>query len=238
MKPISNFPLLFAPRTIGQKPVKHLHPVRKNCGVQGGCCSDKYVYQLMYGKDYSAIRKIDPTTWKTVQVSDRIYVGHGNDMCWNPHSNEIIAAHNSPEKNRLSIFDADTLELKEQKDIDIGIYAIDYNKSSRVYYVCEVGGHRLARLSQDFEIEEIFSLNVQGHTRQGITFYDNKLYMALYNPNVIKVFDTRGKHLRTYPLPLSVGEPENLFVYEGTFYITYNKKNYRGGIIYHLNTIK
>lgn len=192
----------------------------------------------MYGRDYSAIRKINPTTWKTVQVTDKLHVGHGNDMCWNPHSNEIIVAHNSPDKYRLSIFDADTLELKERKDIGIGIYAIDYDKFNRVYYVCEVGGHCLARLSQDFEIKEIFSLNVQGHTRQGITFYNGRLYMALYNPNVIKVFDTSGKHLQTYPLPLSVGEPENLFVYDNIFYITYNKKNYRGGIIYRLDTIK
>lgn len=238
MKPISNIPLVVVPSTSRQRPVKYLHPVSKSRGVQGGCCSDKFIYQLMNGKKYSAIHKIDPLTWHTVQVADKLHVGHGNDMCWNPHTNEIIVVHNAPDRFTISIFDADTLEFKRNKELCVGIYAIDYDREKRVYYACEVGGRCLVRLSQDFEIEELFSLNVRGHIRQGIAFHNGLLYMALYNKNVIKVFDTKAKHIKTYPLPLSIGEPENLFIYDGTFYIAYNKKRYHGGIIYKLDIIK
>lgn len=238
MARLSNIPLIFAPSAKGQKPVKHLHPVRKSFGVQGGCCSDKYIYQLMCGKVFSAIRVIDPKSWKTVKVADRLRVAHGNDMCWNSRTNEIIVVHNFPELRTVSVFDADTLKLKYKKKLDIGAYAIDYDPKRNVYYVCETGGRRFARMSADFEIEEMFSLDVRGHVRQGMAFHNGRLYMVLYRENVIKVFDTEGNYIETFPLPVSKGEPENLVIFDNTFYIAYNKKKYRGGIIYRLDGIK
>lgn len=238
MAVLSNFPLIFAPSAKWQKPVKHLHPVRKNCGVQGGCCSDRYVYQLMRGQVYSAIRKIDILNWKTVLVKHRLDVSHGNDLCWNPRTNEIIVAHNSPDGRTVTILDADTLEFKEKRELPLDIYAIAYDRKHDKYYVCEVGGSRFARLSSDFVLEKLFPMNVQGHIRQGMAFHNNRLYMLLYRENVIKVYSTSGKYIETIKLPLAKGEPENIFIYNGTFYITYNKKGYRGGIIYRLEKIK
>ncbi len=232
---ISNIPLIFAPSAKGQRPVKHLHPVKNNRGVQGGCCSDKYIYQLMCGKVFSSIRVIDPKTWKTVSVARRLRVAHGNDMCWNSRTNEIVVVHNYPEVKTISVFDADTLHLKYRKKLGIGAYAIDYDPKRNVYYVCETGGRRFARMSADFEIEKMFKLDVSGHIRQGMAFYNDLLYMVLYRENIIKIFDTEGNYKGTYTLPVSKGEPENLSVFNGTFYITYNKKKYRGGIIYRLD---
>ncbi len=206
--------------------------------VQGGCCSDKYIYELLSDGTESIVCVIDPKTWTEKFRTEPLSVAHGNDMCYNPATDEIMIVHNKPQRKKVSVFDAETMTFKRLVKLERKIFCMDYDADNNVYYAGESFTKLCTRFSSDLVAEESFEVTYEDATTQGMLYHDGKIFYVLYNPNMLRVYDTSGNYLGTYSLPITSGEPENAFFFDGAYYITYNKPGATGGVIYRLNNIK
>lgn len=203
--------------------------------VQGGCCSDKYIYEVMNSSNATTIYVIDPVTWTVVYKASGLSVDHANDMCWNSKTNEVIVVHNAPNRQLISFFDADTLEYKKTVDIGEKIFCLDYDSPTDSYYTGLSSSEKFVRFNSDFTEKSFFNMTHNGYTKQGVTSDSDNLYFVYYNSNCFRIYTKDGFFIEEIPLPITLGEPENVFIFENRFYVTYNNADYTGGIIYRLN---
>lgn len=208
--------------------------------VQGGCVSDKYIYQIMRNStdNISALYVIDPKTWTVVNHKDNLQTDHGNDMTYNSKTNEVIVLHGDPNKNLLSFFDADTLEFHKTVDVKDSLFSIDYDASQNCYYAGRSGAKTFVRFSATFEILDTYEMSNNDYTQQGMFISADKLNFIFWKENAIRTYNKKGGFVGEYKLPVSFAEPENGFIYNGDCYIIYNKADYTGGLIYKLNNFR
>lgn len=206
--------------------------------VQGGCTDGTYYYvvlndgQSSNAASVSTICKYEIATGTLVASYENIRVAHGNDLTYNADTHEIIAVHNSPERQTISILDADTLTFKEKKTVELEIYSIAYDPYEQCYWVGISYGFDFAKLDLEFnQIGEIYQGYATGYTKQGMDVDSKYIYFCQYKLNSIIVYDKTGNFVREIVLPKTSYEAENVFHIGDTFYIGYYKSS-AGGMLY------
>lgn len=205
--------------------------------VQGGCTDGEFLYvaindgQSKNPDSISAIRKFDISTGKLLATFEGLEIAHCNDMTYNPETSEILMIHNSPERNIVSVYDADSLEFKHEITLDLEIYSMAYDPYEECYWVGISYGFTFAKLDFDFQqIGEIYEGYESGYTKQGMDIDSKYIYFLQYKENCIQVYDKSGAHVRQIDLPKTSHEPENICHIGDTFYISYLES--KGGTVY------
>ena len=206
--------------------------------VQGGCSSGKFIYQIMRNstENISALYVIDPKTWTVVNSKENLQTDHGNDMCYNSKTNEIIVLHGDPNKNLLSFFDADSLKFHKTVDVKDSLFSIDYDASRDCYYAGRSGAEAYIKFSSSFKVLDVYEMSNNDYTQQGMFMNGDKLHFVFWKENTLRIYNKNGGFAEEFKLPVSFAEPENGFVIDGEYYIVYNKADYTGGLIYKLNS--
>ena len=205
--------------------------------VQGGCSDGTYFYVLLNDgrsgdkKSVSTVQKYEIATGELVATYENLLVSHGNDMTYVPDTNEIIIVHNNPEYQYISIYDADTMKLKEKKELDLKIYSIAYDPYEDCFWVGISGGYKFAKMNRKFKRSgKIYEGVETGYTRQGLGVDSKYLYFIQYKTNSIVVYDKSGEFVRIIVLPKTNNEPENISCIGDYFYIAFGKGT--GGAVY------
>lgn len=205
--------------------------------IQGACTDGEYLYTCLNngGKSgaVTAIIKTELRSGNVVAKYEGLLIDHANDLTYNPKTNEIIACHNSPNNQLISIFDAETMAFKETVKIRHNIYAIEYDEDRDVYWVGISGTYDYTSYDSKFKkYTPLVRGYSNGFTKQGVDADDKYLYFVLYNKNCIAVYTKDGGYVRQIDLPVTAGEPENICHVGDTFYIVYNNPTWSGGIVY------
>ena len=209
-----------------------------NCRIiQGACTDGEYLYTCLNdGAKSGAVTTIVKTelrSGKVVAKYEGIMIDHANDLTYNPKTNEILACHNSPNNQLVSIFDAETMEFKETIKLRENIYAIEYDEDEDRYWIGLSGSYDYMSYNAAFKkSSKIIRGYSNGFTKQGVDADDKYLYFVLYKTNCIAVYTKDGEYVRQIDLPVTAGEPENISHVGDTFYIVYNNPSWTGGIVY------
>lgn len=209
-----------------------------NCRIiQGACTDGEYLYTCLNdGASSGAVTtivKTELTTGKVVARYENIMIDHANDLTYNQKTNEILACHNSPRNQLISIFDAETMEYKRTVTIRHSIYSIEYDEFEDCYWVGISGSYDFTRYDSELKKygDHIHGYS-NGFTKQGMDADENYIYFVLYKTNCIAVYNKQGEYIRQVDLPVTAGEPENISHVGDTFYIVYNNPSWTGGIVY------
>ena len=212
--------------------------------LQGGCSDGTYYYAFFndslkdsagnHSADSASVcYKYNVATKELVAVYEGLMIEHVNDATYLPDTNEIIAVHCSPNKNLLSVFDADTMELKRKFTIDFEIYSMAYDKYEQCYWVGLSYGDSFAKLDFNFNLIQRFDGVPYGYTRQGMDVDSEYIYFSRYQPNSIIVYDKQGNLVERIGVSITSYELENIFHIGDTFYLGYYTSS-KGGILYSL----
>ncbi len=204
--------------------------------IQGACTDGEYLYVCLNDGASSgavtAIVKTELASGKVVATYENKLIDHANDLTYNPKTNEILAVHNAPNRQKISIFDADTMELKEIKTLRHDVYSIEYDEDNDCYWFGISHGYNYARYNTALKSYTEYQGYDNGFTKQGMDADDKYVYFVLYKTNCIAVYTKDGKYVRQIDLPVTAGEPENISHVGDTFYIVYNNPSWTGGIVY------
>ena len=201
--------------------------------VQGACTDSKYAY-FAVNNGYTTILKYDVNTWKIKDKSTTMYLGHANDMTYNPKTHKIVVANNAPDYKILTFLDPDTLQITGTKKIKQKVYSIAYNESRDRYVVGLSGTYNFAILNKKFKVIKKFKGYKSGYIRQGADCDDDYIYFVQSGGggNIIVIYNWSGELVDTITLDKSL-EIENIFHVNDVLFITlhhYGNFVYRIGI--------
>nr|MBQ4140232.1 hypothetical protein [Clostridia bacterium] len=214
--------------------------------VQGACTDGKYYYVALNDskssdpESVSAIRKYDISTGALVKTYEGLKIMHSNDMTVNTETGELIAVHNSPDRKMISIYDLETMTLKEKKTLTLDIYSMAYDPFEQCYWVGISYGYNFAKLDLEFnQVGDIYVGKETGYTKQGMDVDSKYIYFAQYKTNCIIVYNKEGKFIKQIDLSVQSTEAENICHVGDTFYIGYYTSS-SGGRLYKakINTVK
>ncbi len=204
--------------------------------IQGSCTDGEYLYTCLNdgasNGAVTAIVKTELASGKVVATYENKLIDHANDLTYNPKTNEILAVHNAPYRQKISIFDAETMELKEIKTVRHDVYAIEYDDDGDCYWFGISHGYDYARYDTVLKKYTEYRGFDNGFTKQGMDADDKYVYFVLYKTNCIAVYTKDGEYVRQIDLPVTAGEPENISHVGDVFYIVYNNPSWTGGIVY------
>lgn len=206
--------------------------------VQGACTDGTYYYVALNDANssstgsVSAIHKYDLRTGKLVKTYSGLTVSHCNDLTINHITGEMIAVHNSPDRTVISIFDLETMTLKEKKTLTLQIYSMAYDPYEGCYWVGISHCYDFAKLDLDFkQVGSIYYGKNTGYTKQGMDVDSKYIYFVQYKTNCIIVYDKSGNYVKQINLSVSSTEAENICHIGDTFYIGYYTSK-SGGKLY------
>ena len=218
-------------------------PVGDHWGQQGGCIDKEgnYAYFSFIDLDDNAsLVKYDMRTKQVVLTKKNVQTNHSNDIAYNSNNNTIVVSHCTVSPTYVSIFDADTLELIEHKDIGISQSAISYNAKRNSYVV--KGSGRIRVLDENFK--EIFSFahEPSKYTSQGMHCDDDYIYCirssgAEVSGNVIYIYDWEGNFIFMMKIPERTSETESIFHYGKDLYFTCYRGNRSGASLCKLSLV-
>ena len=203
--------------------------------LQGGCVTEDYAWFALldrtttesYASTESCIVKYDMKTMEQIKCSEVLKLGHANDITYIEENNEIYVIHVNDKK--VSVIDADSLEIKEEKNLAIEGHGIDYDPNNE-RFVTACG--RASMVFWDKELKKTAFKSSQGTTlvTQGICADDTYIYHVLWSDpsnekepeSMIFVNDWEGNLITKVPLGLKEYEPENISLVGDTFYISCN----------------
>ena len=203
--------------------------------IQGGATDGKYLYVIINdgGKTNakSVIAKIEISTMKVVARKAGVLVDHGNDIVYKKNENELFIVHNAPNRETVSVYDADTLEFKRKITLPLKIYCMSYDESLDCYWVGVSGGDTFAKLDANFKLVKRYDSQHHPYVTQGMDCDDTYLYFVRYKTNCIIVYDKEGGYIGEYPIAFD-GEPENISHVGDVFYVVGSNPSWTGGLIY------
>ncbi|MBQ2971179.1 MAG: InlB B-repeat-containing protein [Ruminococcus sp.] len=199
--------------------------------VQGACTDQKYAY-IAVNNGYTTILKYDVNTWELKKKSEPLALDHANDMTYNPNSDLLVVANNSPNFDTISFVDPETLTIVKTQKIKYKIYSISYNSKYNKYVCGLSGGYDFIILDNKFKKIEKYEGYKSGLLRQGCDCDDDYLYFVQSGSggNLIVIYDWSGKLVDTVSVNKSY-EVENIFHVGKTFFTTLH---YYGNYIYRL----
>ncbi len=203
--------------------------------VGSGCSDGTYLYVAIVNNEQNytttaILQKIDLTDGSVIQTSVPLPLAHCNDMCYNPHTNEIIAAPMVTNESNLYVIDPNTLTLKETVEVPFEahtLYDITYNPVLRQYVVLANGKFHIT--DDDFRLLKsvAYSFPKDTLTAQGVhCTEDYVLWVGSKkgeNPPAILVYNWNFELIDTVALTGATEEPETLLTHCGVLYCVYNK---------------
>ena len=227
--------------------------------TQGACSDGNYVYMaFVLRRDnyrYAKIMKIRLRDLTCVRVSDRLAIGHANDMTYDPERGELITtACNKGTGSRLYVDRISASNLKHLTRTKIripdsvrgagsarlrsvrGFSAVQYDGKSRRFYLKIWGQRAFFVLDRDFRIKSYFITPGvrQDVTAQGISMHKGKFLRAYSKAqssdrNLVICSDGTGGKPKTVRLGVT-GELESLFPVGEELYGTVHRRyRDRGG---------
>jgi len=230
--------------TLTAKGAQYAHfslPSSEVKAAQGGCFDGKYFYQSYIWHDggteannKAIIVKYDFERKVKIAQSEILSLNHCNDLTYDAELGLLAVANHGPNKKTVTYIDPETLTVSYTKDISIAIYAIDYNYERDLYVTGLSNSHNLRKWTHDLKydpsIKTIYANEVsKNHTTQGIAsdenfiycvFWDGKNYQTSKFQNIITVYDWYGNYVGVINIDVTKLEPENLFVRNGSIYVT------------------
>ena len=209
--------------------------------VQGGVATEEYVYVTRLDGESDATRaetyvlKYERSTMKEVACSEPMKLDHANDITYIPETNELyVVEHIS--SSLATVLDADTLAIKEEKQMKIACWGLEYNPL-REQFVATRGIGKTIIYDRNLETicDALFSKQNTDLVTQGICADDRYIYHILWNfntleeyggseetANVIWVFDWAGNFITEIPTDIENLETENICLIGDTFIISGN----------------
>lgn len=188
--------------------------------VQGACTDGTYAYFAIQGNS-TTILKYNMKNWKLADKGEKLsFLGHANDMTYNPKRKWILVANNGPDYNVLTAIDPGTFKKVSTIKLKINVYSVAYNPDRDIYVVGISGSYKFAILNSDFKVIKTYKGKDTGYTRQGCDCDKNYIYFPQSGgDNVVAVYNYSGQYVDM----LSIGhkhEVENLFHVGSSFYTT------------------
>ena len=203
---------------------------------QGSCTDGEYIYLAMnndVSSDYrTVIHKINPQTGAILATYEDYTTGLTNDMTYNSKTNRIVIAHNKNEPTKLTVLDADTLEVEETVTLSRQVFSIAYDPVQDCYFAGLSGSYDIARLNAELEITDTYGGHNSGYTKQAMDCDGSYIYCLQSATNSISIYRTDGCFAWQAALP--AGAPntaQSICRIGNTFYIGYNVSD-AGGILY------
>lgn len=216
--------------------------------MQGGGTDGKHMYFCMIKSVSNTdtevqdgyVYKYDMMTGKLVAKSEKMDLGHGNDIAYNPYENKLYISNCMPQASVLEVLDADTLEHVGEVRLRMNVYAVDYEPTRRVY-VLGVSGQGISILDESFNVSRDYipsGISLPGkpaaNTTQGCCADENYIYYVQYKQNVIRVFDWSGNFVKEIDLSIpETTEPENISVIGNMIFVACNNSKWTGGELYY-----
>lgn len=207
--------------------------------VQGGCSDGQYIYvALNDGKkadSKSVIIKCNPKNMRVVKTYKNLKFGHGNDLCFNGDTNELIAVNSSPDGKLLNIYDASNMSLKEIVTLKYSVHGLTYDAEQGCYYAAISGKTQFAKLDADFNFVETYEMQPCDDTKQNLDLIGDYLCFLRYNDNLVEVYTKDGEYVDSVDVPLDIYEPEFICHIGDDVYVGCNLLTYTGGCVYKID---
>ncbi len=201
--------------------------------AQGAATDGVYAYVIM--KDSSGDRevdrvvKIDMATWTVVLESETFPLDHANDMTYDPEKKQLIVVNMYD--NLVSIIDAETLALVEQKKLPYGTWGVGYVDGAGQYAFLAYGSPSgLVIADKDFvPLRSSVLADTTGYVGQGMDADAKYAYVPLSpasgtRDNIIQIFDINtGKFLGKVTVKTTM-ESESMFHVGDDFYLHFNNQ--------------
>lgn len=204
--------------------------------VQGGCTDGQYIYvALNDGKkadSKSVIIKCNPSNMRVVKTYKNLQFGHGNDMCFNTSTDELIVVNSSPNGKLLNIYNAADMSLKEIVTLEKSVHGLTYDAEADCYYAAVSGAAEFVKLDADFNILETHAMQPCDDTKQNLDLVGDYLCFLRYNDNLVEIYTKDGEYVRSVNISLEVYEPEFICHIGDTMYVGCNLLTYTGGCVY------
>ena len=224
---------------------------------QGGCFDGTYYYQAFLKKHTASneaenivrVGKFDYKTKELVAYSEELPLNHANDITYCASTGELYVAHNNPNRTRVSVLSAETLQLLRTEEIDARIYGITYCAQRNAFAVALSDSQNMRMLNADLTLADDRVLSggarTPNHTTQGICSDDTFIYHVLWDgarkskptfQNEIVVYDFYGNLVGVIHFAIGVIEPENISIGEGgQLLVVASTKN--GGALYEVRPV-
>ncbi len=192
---------------------------------QGACTDGRYAYLIFENQGLDPhmckIGVVDLGSYKLIKFSDPLPLDHGNDIDYNPKTDELIVSHNSPNRKTLSRIDPISLTVIEKFDIDTDVYGITYRESTNTYCLGVSYCYDFAIYDSDFKQIKRWSGVDTGFTKQGIDSDSKYMYFSQYKTNCIDVYDWDGEYINRIEISEQGMELEAIFHIDDVFYVTF-----------------
>lgn len=213
--------------------------------AQGIATDGEYLYfTLRLPDDTGAVIVKTTLAGQEVACSERLDLGHANDLTYDSENRWLVVAHGSSSTyqesgngngRRLSFIDPDTLEvLHSRANIIPSSYAagaIAYHDGK--YYISRGGtAFRIVTISKGFPVVSgVSNLSRQpasvegsdGYTSQGMGTDGKYVYfpMSGREDNIVVVYTLDGEYVMTFRIPVTL-ESESLVFVNGSMYVCFN----------------
>jgi hypothetical protein len=199
--------------------------------AQGSATDGVHAYVVMMDssgeREVGRIVKIDMRTWEVVQESETMVLDHANDMTYDPATKQLIVTNMYD--NLISIIDAETLTLVEQKKLPYGTYGAGYIDGSEKYAFLgygSVGG--LVITDKDFNVVRSTPLDsVTDYVGQGMDADAKYAYVPLspksgIDHNIIQIYDITSGDFLGNAIVKTTMESESMFHVGNDIYMHFN----------------
>ncbi|MBQ6497232.1 MAG: hypothetical protein IJI58_00760 [Bacilli bacterium] len=201
--------------------IKSIEKTEGAYGPQGFEVTDKYfiIAQVILDGEGTVDNPILVYDKNTLEYVKTIHynIGHGDDICYNSDTHELLFVKSHDSQTTLVVFDSDKLTFKKNIEIDPDVLTagrgLTYNPEEKQYIM--TSGTWGYIFNQDFELQSKFDLRIR-QIAQSLEFSDENIYYSTYSYisgevtyqvefesfyAVIYVFDKTGKYLHTVYIP-------------------------------------
>ena len=212
--------------------------------LQGGCATEDYYWAAVINTadyDFYAagvyIYKYDAKTWKLLKRTQVLMLDHANDITYRPDTNEIYVVHCYTDARKVTVMDADTLEVKRTERSSglqtYGFYSLTYDAERKIF-IAGNGKTNMVFFDENLSFKKYKAGASTKLTTQGICSDSNYIYHVLFSTakspdepyNMIYVYDSKmGNLANKIRLSISGQEPENISVVNGAFIIGCNNSS-------------
>ena len=197
-----------------------------DCNIAQGAASDgTYAYLALRNADDTAavIVKVNMADGKTVAVSEKLALGHANDMTYNTKTKQLVVVHGQDEGKIVTLVNPETLTVIEDVTISKKAGAITYNPETNTYAIGR-GGTKLHFLDADFKaLASYDKTTTSGYTAQGMGSDGKYIYFPVSSAssNLLEVYDWEGN--KVADIYIATGEEsESLFYVNDRYYVNFN----------------
>ncbi|MCQ2453390.1 MAG: hypothetical protein MJ136_02260 [Clostridia bacterium] len=194
---------------------------------QGSCTDGRYYYIIKENQKVHdcSVWKLDLETWEPVDIAFSLPLGHGNDMTYNPVTNELLAVHYKPERNRITRLDPDTLQVLGTLEMPYESFCIGYCRERDQYIIGVADTYQFYITDSEFHVLSYHYGLDTGLITQGVDCDENYIYFPMNSKDkktvVILVYDWDGNYVNTLKLGI-FREIESMSHDGDTWYIAFN----------------